>query len=92
MLLGNSWQQGLDKPLPLMIPEIRVTGLNLVPDQHGSGLVTQEGGEPESFVGQHRLDETLGDVGSYSVRLALASTQNPSLILPSSNISLLSQS
>ncbi|MCJ1479016.1 hypothetical protein MMC13_007700 [Lambiella insularis] len=77
MLLGNSWQQELDKPLPPMIPELKSTDLNLVSDQNGRGLVMQGRGDSESFVGQHRLDESLGDVGLYSVRVALILDRGP---------------
>lgn len=71
MLLGNSWQQqlGRDKPLPPMIPELKGTGFNLESDPHGLGLVIQGRGNSDSYAGQDRGEDSLGDVGLYSVCL-----------------------
>ncbi|MCJ1396965.1 hypothetical protein MMC11_000157 [Xylographa trunciseda] len=67
--LGNSWQQGRDKPLPPMIPILKDTGFHYTSEHNGINIGRAETGMPESSIGQGRVDDSLGDVGLYSVSL-----------------------
>ena len=87
--LGNSWQQGRNKSLPPMLPIMKGTGFNYASSHNGTDTGRDETG---MSVGQERVDDSLGDVGLYSVsphtalhstRLGNRNPQNFSPCLPS---------
>ena len=67
--LGNSWQQGKDKPLPPMIPIMKGTGFNFASEHDGIDSNGDESGMCGSPIRHDRVDDSLGDVGLYSVGL-----------------------
>ncbi|MCJ1283663.1 hypothetical protein MMC26_002994 [Xylographa opegraphella] len=65
--LGNSWQQGRNKPLPPMLPILKGTGFNYASNHSGIDAGKDETGMSASSVAHGRVDDALGDVGLYSV-------------------------
>ncbi|MCJ1291357.1 hypothetical protein MMC34_002900 [Xylographa carneopallida] len=82
--LGNSWQQGRDKPLPPMLPVLKGTGFNYASNHNSTGFGTDETGMSETSTGPRRVDDSLGDVGLYSssllTTLFAASARSPSIL------------
>ncbi|MCJ1378155.1 hypothetical protein MMC17_001251 [Xylographa soralifera] len=81
--LGNSWQQGRNKPLPPMLPILKGTGFHYASDHNGIDTGRDETGMSESSIRQGRVDDSLGDVGLYSSSVLMnvfaASARSPGI-------------